>query len=209
MFDQYWEHCSKALKDFYDRNWPCEYTSDRINRCVNVKGSHGRYHQTRHGDLEGGERGERDEGGSWLCGQTLGMVQQSVKTHLRQELRNLAPGFANQSEESNSDQDHLHEVYRSHKRNLDALYGTWGEGNRFKSHANCFSCLSESPEHVLPCGHILCTPCIAGFGTSLGAGFIKLDSCPLIYHKSGWNESQYLASIKPDQAGVRVLTLDG
>jgi hypothetical protein len=200
VFDQYWEHCSKALKDFYDRNWPCDYTSDRINRCGNLKGSHGKYHQTKHADLEGG---------SWLCSQTLEMVQESVKTHLRQELVNLAPGFSIQGEESNSDQNYLHEVYRSHKTNLDAFYGTWEEGDLFKSHANCFSCLLESPEHVLPCGHILCTPCITGFGMSLGAGFIRLDSCPLIGHRTGWNDSQYLTSIKPDQAGLRVLSLDG
>jgi hypothetical protein len=62
---------------------------------------------------------------------------------------------------------------------------------------------------VVPCGHIICTPCTAAFGTPLGAGFIKMDSCPLSHHKEVWNEREYLTSIKPDQAGVRVLTLDG
>ncbi len=31
-------------------------------------------------------------------------------------------------------------------------------------HSACWCCLFEAPEHVLSCGHVLCTPCVKAYG---------------------------------------------
>ena len=35
-----------------------------------------------------------------------------------------------------------------------------GRPSNFISHSTCLSCLFKPPEHALPCGHVLCTPCL-------------------------------------------------
>lgn len=201
MFEQYWLRTSMAFADFDDRNWRCEYKSSVIKRCVNVLSRHQKGHQSEKGEIEGG---------SWTCNQTSEAVEEKAKTYIRDALTDMVSSFRIQREGSSCGKDHLREVYQCHKRNLHEFYSRWEKGNSFKSHTICFSCLFGFPEHILPCGHMICTPCATAYGTPLRAGFTKIDGCPLGHHKEkGWNESQYLASTKPDQAGVRMLTLDG
>lgn len=64
------------------------------------------------------------------------------------------------------------------------------------------------PQHSLPCGHVLCTPCVKGFGKSLNGSEYSLESCPLHPDDGSWRDA-YVIRFKPDLAGVRVLSLDG
>jgi hypothetical protein len=73
------------------------------------------------------------------------------------------------------------------------------------SHSTCFSCLMAPPEHSLPCGHVICTPCLLAYGQRQDRDVIEITSCPL---HSGRN-FRWVVYLKPDAAGVRVLTLDG
>ena len=87
---------------------------------------------------------------------------------------------------------------------------------RLVSNATCFACIRNVPEHVLPCGHALCRPCIQSFGKPVGgsrltnSGVFELNFCPLL-HASGksWEGQPVRIRFKPKDAGVRVLCLDG
>jgi hypothetical protein len=62
-----------------------------------------------------------------------------------------------------------------------------------------------SPEHSLPCGHVICTPCLLGYGERQERDVIEITSCPLHSERT----FRWIVYLKPDAAGVRVLTLDG
>lgn len=83
-----------------------------------------------------------------------------------------------------------------------------GTANKFISHSTCFSCLIEPPEHALPCGHVLCTPCIKAYGESRGKLVIEMHGCPMETLIRGRNPVWKIL-LKPAAAGIRILTLDG
>ncbi|KAK5631927.1 hypothetical protein RRF57_007641 [Xylaria bambusicola] len=86
---------------------------------------------------------------------------------------------------------------------------------QFNSPSFCPTCLEPSPEHELPCGHIICTACVLAEindtdkksqGLRLNGGFVELQSCPL--DQKTWDRL-WTGMIKPSQAGVRIMTPDG
>lgn len=83
-----------------------------------------------------------------------------------------------------------------------------GRADQFVSHSACFSCLFEPPEHALPCGHILCTPCLKAYGHIKSNTLVVIFECPLEPSKRQrfpiWD-----VYLKPPSAGVRLLSLDG
>ena len=86
---------------------------------------------------------------------------------------------------------------------------TRGRAQAFVSHTTCFSCLMELPLHALPCGHILCTPCIRAYGRLDGVRHsIVIHRCPIESHLSPYKEP-WRIMLKPESAGLRILTLDG
>lgn len=78
----------------------------------------------------------------------------------------------------------------------------------YNSHSACFCCLFEPPEHALPCGHILCTPCIKDYGQLRSKTEVEIHGCPIesrvVHRYQTWR-----IHLKPETAGVRILTLDG
>jgi hypothetical protein len=76
----------------------------------------------------------------------------------------------------------------------------------FKSRLTCFLCLTEIPEHTLPCGHVLCTRCVHEAEKPAGSCFYYLKGCPLGLYTEF--DELWLASIKPDKAGVCIMSLD-
>ena len=84
-----------------------------------------------------------------------------------------------------------------------------GQVQAFESHTMCLSCLMESPEHALPCGHILCTPCLRAYGSmDNGRHSMIIRGCPL-EARAGLLPIPWRINLKPSSAGVRILTLDG
>lgn len=78
----------------------------------------------------------------------------------------------------------------------------------FISHSTCFSCLFEPPEHPLPCGHVLCTSCLRAYGRVTEKNVVELDGCPIEYLSMPRHQT-WKVVMKPPDAGIRVLTLDG
>ena len=85
-----------------------------------------------------------------------------------------------------------------------------GQANNFVSHTTCFSCLMHPPEHPLPCGHVLCTPCLCAFGRMDGSRYnIVIDGCPIESRLRPSLYGPWRMVLKPKSAGVRILSLDG
>ena len=84
-----------------------------------------------------------------------------------------------------------------------------GRAEAFISHSTCFCCLFEPPEHALPCGHVLCTPCLRAYGHARGRTVVEIDGCPLESLNRRSRYGFWRVFLKPDAAGIRILTLDG
>ncbi len=83
-----------------------------------------------------------------------------------------------------------------------------GSADRFSSHTACFCCLFGSPEHALPCGHMLCTSCVEAYGLSRGPTVIEVLECP-IESRLARRYQPWKIYLNPPTAGIRILTLDG
>ena len=84
-------------------------------------------------------------------------------------------------------------------------HSTRGQPDAYISHSACFTCLFEPPEHGLPCGHVICTKCLRDFSSRIvWKTVIEIDSCPICNASFVWK-----VVLKPDAAGLRILTLDG
>jgi hypothetical protein len=95
-----------------------------------------------------------------------------------------------------------------HKETMRDFYHRLGGAVRFTSHSACFCCLREMPEHPLPCGHVLCTPCVRAYGWVKRGSVVQVDSCPMHYDQTPF-PTPWILKFKPDFAGVRILSLDG
>ena len=84
-----------------------------------------------------------------------------------------------------------------------------GRPEAFISHTTCFSCLFEPPEHALLCGHVLCTSCLRAYGRSRGGSMVEIEGCPMEKSSSWSTYGTWKVLLKPDAAGLRILTLDG
>ena len=71
----------------------------------------------------------------------------------------------------------------------------------------CLSCLFYPPEHALSCGHVLCTVCTKAYGRLIGKNIVQIQECPLDDESLEQCQPRII-HLKPDCAGVRILTLD-
>ena len=84
-----------------------------------------------------------------------------------------------------------------------------GRPEAFISHTTCFSCLFGPPEHALSCGHVLCTSCLRAYGHPRGRTVVEIDGCPMEQSTRRSRYGSWRVFLKPDAAGLRILTLDG
>jgi predicted acylesterase/phospholipase RssA len=206
IFPEYVDSCDNALEDFCDRYWPCEYVmkaktkrgKEVGGRCVNVRSGHGsKGHQFKNGKVIAVGNYES----SFSAESFQEVFRFLVFTFLKELLGELRKTkFTSQPEDKVAAQIHKTQVMRpfyTHvNRGMPPILG---------SHSACFCCLMASPEHALPCGHVLCTACLIAYGQREERDAIEITSCPL---HSG-RTFRWMVFLKPEAAGVRVLTLDG
>lgn len=199
IFQEYLEHADDALEDFCDKFWPCEFVEKR-GRCVNVKAGHNtKGHQLKSGQvLATGEYESHFSANSYRE-----YFRNDIYLNLEKLLERLFAATKEKPERELQAAADIHKdvVLRRFFKHLD------GPEN-FISHSACFSCLISPPEHSLPCGHILCTPCVKAHGTARGRTLTELKECPL-HEAEEQFEVKWQVSIKPTEAGIRVLCLDG
>jgi hypothetical protein len=203
IFPQYLEHLDDALENFCLSHWPCEFIKPGGGeRCVNVRSGHGsKGHQLKDGRVfAAGDyvsrysfEGNQDE---W---------RSNVYFRLAELLERLNYRVQNgEAEEQAAAQIHTSEVMPYFYRGATDK----GRGaHLYNSHTACLCCLFETPEHALPCGHIICTSCLKIFGHATGPTVVDLYQCPIDSGIAG--RFHWRVLLTPKTAGIRILTLDG
>ena len=207
LFENYYRGpCMEALSQFSRRYWRCSFQY-KNERCALVREGHGsKGHQKADGKLlaPGNYTSDFDIAKTTRnfndnLIQVIGDVQRKL------EQKRLQRAKDNSSYDDDDEQAAIAEL---HGLQTKAFFDRVGNVDNFVSHLACFSCLRELPEHPLPCGHVLCTPCIEACGKRHGKSTVLLESCPLHSDANSWI-SPWEINIKPQYAGVRILSLDG
>lgn len=204
IFPEYLEHLDDALENFCDRHWPCEYIKPSGGaRCVNVRSGHGaKGHQTKDGKVIAV--------GDYVSTFSFEANQEEFRCNVYYRLKELLDLLRGRVKEGEQDEQSAAQIHRHDVMPHFYQYATKGgqAAESYNSHTACFCCLFEAPEHVLSCGHILCTPCLRAYGDSNGTVMVDIYECPI---HSGtarrWQNSRFY--LKPKTAGIRILTLDG
>lgn len=192
------EYCDYALDDFCGLFWPCEFSTSKRGRCVNVQEGHTKGHQNEKGNIIGT--------GPYVASFTWNSFEEEWLKLLREKVQSIQDTInAKLLEDRRLTEDRL--TSDVHRQNMQEFYRRLGGAERFNSHSTCFCCLREMPENPLPCGHVLCTPCAIAYGSRKRGCVIQLDACPL--HSAEHFRSPWYIKYKPELAGVRILSLDG
>jgi hypothetical protein len=192
------EYCDYALDDFCGLFWPCEFQSKR-GRCVNVQEGHTKGHQNEKGSILGT--------GQYMASFTWNSFEEEWLKLLQDKVQNVQDNI-NAKWLQNRRLTASTITSQVHLQNMQDFYRRLGGAQSFNSHSTCFCCLREMPEHPLPCGHVLCRACVTDYGsTANSSSLIELDACPL--HPGASFRSPWKIKVKPDSAGIRILSLDG
>lgn len=97
-----------------------------------------------------------------------------------------------------------------HRRELTQLLASWMKHpSDLVSYKFCLFCACrDNPEHPLPCGHVLCTACVETFRDGNAEDGLEpryAVRCP--FHPT--EQAPAILQVKPTNAGVRILCLDG
>ncbi|KAI4121211.1 MAG: hypothetical protein LQ338_006492 [Usnochroma carphineum] len=201
LLEHYKPFLDGALYRFSDGWWPCSYETVKGKKCVNTKEGHARGHQDNNGKPLGPGDYKSD------------FDAESYRLTWHSQLDNTLREIENSMEQVNLTNPSLpqhseeREAARLHSKRMDEFYSSLGGAEKFFSNVVCLSCLEDMPEHALPCGHVICSKCVRTFGTVRSEGLISLKGCPLSYHVTWKPDVQII--LKPDQAGIRILSLDG
>lgn len=186
------------LLKFCGNHWPCSFVDRSGRLCAGTRQGHGTEHQTVKGRMIGvGEYESNFSAESyepeWIC-------------YLKTEINECQDEYRDSLDVEPLDISGRRIACKLHLEQINDFFTDLGSALPFKSHASCFGCLVEIPRHPLPCGHVLCDKCVRDHGNK-GHNRIQLDFCPL--HKLTSFEFPWEISYKPEQAGVRILCLDG
>ncbi|PTB65192.1 hypothetical protein BBK36DRAFT_1122202, partial [Trichoderma citrinoviride] len=192
--DTYKTPLCDAFLEFYYKWLRCSFQKDG-QLCVNTKSSHEKGHQSYEGTILG--RGHHQSASvhyphsfeAWF-------------TEIHENIEYLEKRF------SQGDKEEGRFIPKMHRDIMEDFYTKHLSASRFRSHLTCVCCVGKIPEHALPCGHIICKACIQCFGDRKGQGLFTLYNCPLHPATCHWR-SPLQIEYKPEEAGVRVLCLDG
>ncbi|UNI24922.1 hypothetical protein JDV02_010639 [Purpureocillium takamizusanense] len=213
-----WEQCYQAADQYWQLYWPCRYTDDGWGPCINGPSRHV-HHQGR--DTKSDKKVAKGSHDPSHSRQELrSKFQNLVETALRSLTSGLGSlgkpeakvvhSFTGEISSLVETPMSLSRVFRAHMKKMNAFYKGLGNIDDFVSHSTCLACLDRIPEHCLPCGHVICSACVAAAGKSIDGGFVELKRCPLLEHRQAeyWSKP-WIGCVKPEQAGLRILTLDG
>ncbi|OCK84171.1 hypothetical protein K432DRAFT_289452 [Lepidopterella palustris CBS 459.81] len=203
IFPQYLDHLDAALEDFCDRHWPCEFSIEGsgLSRCVNVRSGHGsKGHQLKSGKVFAA--------GDYVSEFSFEKNQEEFHANVYFRLEHLLERLSARVNHGESQEMAAAEIHRDDVMAAFYCDGPKGSVRTVHSHSVCFSCLFEPPEHALPCGHILCTPCVKTYGRVKDGNVIEVYECPMETNAVGRSQP-WTVQLKPEAAGLRILTLDG
>ncbi|KAK5153225.1 hypothetical protein LTS14_007870 [Recurvomyces mirabilis] len=204
LFGNYEKFFDYAMSEFLELHYPCSYVSaDGRRKCVLVKARHQpKGHQDNEGIIAAGDYEAAFDGN----------FSPTWKTQLRSAIEGIHRDFSYELEQLSQVEDTQAIPEEKialvlHEEHLNQFFELVGPASSICSHATCFCCLMDVPEHPLPCGHVLCTACIKAYGKTAHSA-VTLPSCPLHRASTKWAKPAII-KFKPPGAGVRVLSLDG
>ncbi|KAI0552170.1 hypothetical protein F4679DRAFT_571841 [Xylaria curta] len=202
--DRYAASYVGAMQTFADLYWPCGFQNPahgELGQCCNVKLGHNpKGHQNKQGKIIG--HGEYQSSFSATTFRSVWghMIRTSLIQVQSVSLR-LAQEFPDRSEleiAASLHQEHINELYSN---NLSSP-------SNCISYSSCLCCLRELPECALPCGHVLCLPCVETYGSRTSRTTIEINRCPIHVHDVIASPPWVIVT-KPRHTGVRTLCLDG
>ncbi|KAH7087111.1 hypothetical protein FB567DRAFT_526936 [Paraphoma chrysanthemicola] len=204
LFAHYEKFGRYALDEFWHRYVPCEYRSGS-GQCVNVAASH---HPKGHQNANGRIIEDGDFVSTFRPDEYFPVWQERIKEAVRDIDSELQLAIRRADDESK-----ILCSWNRHRTILAEFFRTVGSASQFSSHSSCFCCLMQTPQHVLRCGHVICTRCVKGYCRREGVtanvdSVLLLDYCPLHSKATRW-ETPFIVRFKPAHAGVRILCLDG
>lgn len=200
---RYLEHIDNALENFCNLHWPCEYRDERRGRCVNVRSGHAtKGHQLKDGRMLSAD-------GHYESDFEFESYRDTFQKHVYSKLIALEKMVQERTKELGIEEKFAAaEVHRDRVLPTFIERASHNNPKAFISHTVCFVCLFEPPEHALPCGHIICTPCLKMYGDPVPNRYVAIARCPMekpdLHFRDAWR-----IRLKPAGCGVRVLSLDG
>lgn len=196
-------YCSYALIEFCDLYSPCEYRTKK-DHCANRASTHQKGHQNAQGKIIAVGPYES----KFRPDEYYSTWRKSIKnemTKINQEIQSLLRRGGRYTEEE--------EALHIHSDMMGKVLADIGSAYDFLSHLTCFCCLMQTPKQKLPCGHFLCTRCIRSYSqsdstTRSNRSILIMKRCPLHKSATQWLRP-YVLRLKPDKAGVRLLSLHG
>lgn len=140
-----------------------------------------------------------------MSSHTLEQLQEKFRHRVEKAFVELRSKLRNHSD----DHERLREASKIHLVQARQFYESIGNTDELVSHLTCLVCLDGVPEHSLPCGHVICRACAEAAGESTPGGIVTLQGCPLQDHRKDYWLRGWVGYIKPSQAGLRILSLDG
>ncbi|KAI1385436.1 FabD/lysophospholipase-like protein [Hypoxylon trugodes] len=203
--DRYAKLCAGALQTFADLYCPCGFKNfsygSELGQCVNVRSGHNpKGHQNKQGKIIGNGDYESNFNVSAFRPVWEELLKASL-TQVQSSSFKLGQEFPDRNE--------LQIAALIHQERLNELYSNvLGAATNYISYSACLCCLRELPECALPCGHVLCFPCVQLYGTRTSKTTIEITRCPL-HPRDIISNPAWVITTKPRYAGARVLCLDG
>jgi len=218
VLKEYEPFCREAIQEFYRGHWPCSYVGNR-GRCINVSTKHQKGHQIGNGQVvaAGGYEQERYYGqkradGDYFVVEVSNQYQKQLQALINEEIHPTA----NENDDTPFKNEEKVRLQQGAAKNQRAVLRTkpfcdlWSTGSLSEvtsSHSTCFCCLFSAPTHPLPCGHVLCDPCVEDFSRRSDP-CLMIDCCPLCGDNKG-SVSAWRLMKDPEEAAPRILCLDG
>lgn len=213
--------CTRAITDFLDHNLQCAFIDPSSSeKCVNSRIGHAAGHQSKAGKLLG--PGAFDHVG-FDSDRFISIVQKAIEYFMRTVDDKLKTPAGRREWRCLAAKEHRQSV--SLLRLLegfpdDRLRHVGGPGQpeglwRDVSCTNlCYGCLFGRPEYALPCQHVLCVTCLEDFDETdpnqRYPGTFVHNECIICAASAATSEGwPHKAHVRPDLAGLRVLSLDG
>jgi hypothetical protein len=203
-FPLYQENFKQALQTFFDEEWPCEARHPRLQeRCIIVRTRHNtKGHQLASGKVWSGKyETQRNVDIEPIFTDAVLTIFNNLANALMNNERRQASASATE-EKQIAFGIHMRDIMHKRCKFLR-------ESSMIVSHLICLCCLYQVPVHPLLCGHTVCDDCFCASGGQAREHVVRLQWCPVC----GVNWSQGRANVeivkKPENCGIRVLSLDG
>lgn len=203
LFQNYVGFFEYAITEYLQLHCSCSFVSaDGLRTCKSVRARHQiKGHQDEHGIIAAGDYVspfEENFAKQWIESLRIEIYKLHVSFSGDVEQVARSKGGKMLSEESIA--------FAFHSKHLRQFYRSLGP-TAIRSNSTCLCCVMNTPQHPLPCGHVLCDWCVRACG-HLNGTVLRVSWCPLHREFAHWPQPKIIR-YKPPEAGVRILALDG